>query len=316
MPIATLPVYETLIQTSAELERLAALGDGLSAALWQRKKLEDTVYRRPGHHTLSLYLEGGFRIMRRDCPGLHGAPDKLCILPAEHESDWRIDGQSRFLHLYFSPEQYDALALTLLDRDARDCPLPDLTYIDDPVLVAACRQLARLDWDSSEGRLAGNALGHEVLAHLMLTQAGRRRAVAVKGGLAPVQRRRVQELIESRLDTALTVGELAAELALSEYHFARMFRASFGMAPHAWILQRRLARAREVLAGSDLALADVAAACGFASASHLANRFRAALGVTPGEFRRWAGVAASGEMSEGTPVAGRRGAELGAEVLA
>lgn len=289
MPTTTLPVFDTLIQTSAELERRAVLGDGLSVALWQRKKLEDTVYRRPGHHTLSLYLEGGFGIMRRDQPGKHGAPDKLCILPAEHESDWRIDGQSRFLHLYFSPQQFDALALTLLDREGRDRPLLERTYMDDPVLSATCRQLARLDWDSPDGRLAGNALGHEVLAHLMLTQTGRCRAPAVRGGLAPTQRRRVQELIEARLDTALTVAELAAELALSEYHFARMFRVSFGQPPHAWILQRRLARAREALATGDVALADIAAACGFASASHLANRFRAVLGVTPGEYRRWAG---------------------------
>ncbi|SMF43020.1 AraC family transcriptional regulator [Pseudogulbenkiania subflava] len=289
MPRATLPVYDTLTQTRAELERNSSLGDGLSVALWQRNQLEDTVYSRPGHHTLSLYLEGGFDIRRRDQPGLRGAPDKLCILPAEHESDWRVSGQIRFLHLYFAPDRFDALALTLLDREARDQQLYDRTYMDDPWLAAVCRQLAGLDWDDPHGRLAGNALGHEVLAHLMLTQTGRRRSVTVKGGLAPAQRRRVQELIEARLDSVLTVGELAAELALSEYHFARMFRASFGQPPHAWILQRRLVRAREALAGGDQALADIAASCGFASASHLANRFRAALGVTPGEYRRWAG---------------------------
>lgn len=289
MHSATLPVYDTLTQTRAELERRAPLGDGLSVALWQRNQLEDTVYSHPGHHTLSLYLEGGFDIVRRDQPGKRGAPGKLCILPSEHESDWRVSGPIRFLHLYFPPERFDALALTLLDREARDQQLRDRTYMDDPLLAATCRQLARLDWNSPDGRLAGNALGHEVLAHLMLTQTGRRRTLTVKGGLAPAQRRRVQELIEDRLDSALTVGELAAELALSEYHFARMFRASFGLPPHAWILQRRLARAREVLAAGDLALADIAAACGFASASHLANRFRAELGVTPGEYRRWAG---------------------------
>ena len=289
MPRATLPVYDTLTQTRAELERSSTLGDGLSVALWQRNQLEDTVYSRPGHHTLSLYLEGGFDIRRRDQPGRRGAPDKLCILPAEHESDWRVSGPIRFLHLYFAPDRFDALALTLLDREARDQQLYDRTYMDDPWLAAVCRRLAGLDWDDPHGRLAGNALGHEVLAHLMLTQTGRRRSVTVKGGLAPAQRRRVQELIEARLDSVLTVGELAAELALSEYHFARMFRASFGQPPHAWILQRRLVRAREALAGGDQALADIAASCGFASASHLANRFRAALGVTPGEYRRWAG---------------------------
>ncbi|KZE29603.1 AraC family transcriptional regulator [Crenobacter luteus] len=286
--MSTLQVFDTLTRSHADLERRAPLGDGLVAALWQRNRLEDTVYRRPGHHTLSLYLEGGFGIVRRGLAEQRGAPDKLCILPAEHESYWQINGRIRFLHLYFTPEQFGALAVTMLDREPRELALNDRTYMDDERLAAQCRRLAALDWRDADGRLTGNALGHEALAHLMLTQTGRRRPLVVKGGLAPAQRRRVRELVEARLDTALTVAELAAELALSEYHFARMFRASFGLPPHAWIMRRRLERAREALARPDAPLADVAAACGYASASHLANRFRAALGVTPGDYRRWA----------------------------
>lgn len=281
------PVFDTLTHTNASLERNASLGDGLSAALWQRTKLEDTVYRRPGHHTVSLYLEGGFQIVRRDQPGLRGAPGKLCILPAEHESDWAINGTIRFIHLYFSREQFDALSVSLLDREPRGRQLFDRTYMDDPVLADLCRRIAALDWGCSYGRLTGNALGHEVLAHLMLTQTGQAKQLAVKGGLAPIQRRKARELIESRLDAPLTVGELAAELALSEYHFARMFRLSFGVAPHAWITSRRLERVREALAQTDMPLADIAAACGFTSASHLANRFRSSVGATPGEYRSW-----------------------------
>ncbi|TCP12488.1 AraC family transcriptional regulator [Crenobacter luteus] len=286
--MSTLQVFDTLTRSHADLERRAPLGDGLVAALWQRNRLEDTVYRRPGHHTLSLYLEGGFGIVRRGLAEQRGAPDKLCILPAEHESYWQINGRIRFLHLYFTPEQFGALAVTMLDREPRELALNDRTYMDDARLAALCRRLAALDWRDADGRLTGNALGHEALAHLMLTQTGRRRPLVVKGGLAPAQRRRVRELVEARLDSALTVAELAAELALSEYHFARMFRASFGLPPHAWIMRRRLERAREALARPDAPLADVAAACGYASASHLANRFRAALGVTPGDYRRWA----------------------------
>lgn len=281
------PIFDTLTHTNASLERYAALGDGLSAALWQRTKLEDTLYRRPGHHTVSLYLEGGFQIERRDQPGLRGAPGKLCILPAEHESDWAINGTIRFIHLYFSKEQFDALSVSLLDREPRERQLFDRTYMDDPVLADLCRRIAGLDWNCSDGQLTGNALGHEVLAHLMLTQTGQARLLVVKGGLAPAQRRRARDLIESRLDTPLTVSELAAELALSEYHFARMFRLSFGVAPHAWITRRRLERAREALAQTDMPLADIAATCGFTSASHLANRFRSAVGTTPGEYRAW-----------------------------
>ncbi|MDN0085204.1 AraC family transcriptional regulator [Crenobacter sp. SG2305] len=288
MTTPALPVYETLTQSHAELERRGVLGDGLTAALWLRTQLEDTFYNRPEHHTLSLYLEGGFEIVRRDRPQCQrGAPGKLCVLPAEHESDWQVKGPIRFLHLYFPTEQFDALAVTLLDREPREMQLLDRTYMEDPMLAALCRRLAALDWDCLDGRLTGNALSHEVLAHLMLTNTARRHAVAVKGGLAPWQRRRVRELIEARLDGELTVGELAAELALSEYHFARMFRTSFGQAPHGWIMQRRLARAQSLLQTSALPLVDIAAASGFASASHLGNRFRAALGVTPGDYRRW-----------------------------
>ncbi|AXK39948.1 helix-turn-helix domain-containing protein [Crenobacter cavernae] len=286
--MSTLQVFDTLTRSHADLERSAPLGDGLVAAVWQRNRLEDTVYRRPSHHTLSLYLEGGFDIVRRGLSEQHGAPDKLCILPAEHESYWQINGRIRFVHLYFTPEQFGSLAITLLDREPRELTLFDRTYMEDARLAAACRRLAQLNWDDADGRLTGNALGHEVLAHLMLTQTGRRQSLAVKGGLAPAQRRRVRELIDARLDAALTVGELAAELALSEYHFARMFRASFGVPPHAWIIARRLERARAALARPDTPLADVAAACGFSSASHLANRFRAAMGVTAGDYRRWA----------------------------
>ena len=64
-----------------------------------------------------------------------------------------------------------------------------------------------------------------------------------------------------------------------------MFQASFGLPPHRYVLARRLARARQLLRHSSLALGDVALSCGFASASHFSNRFRQALGATPGQYR-------------------------------
>ncbi len=64
-----------------------------------------------------------------------------------------------------------------------------------------------------------------------------------------------------------------------------MFRVSFGMPPHAWILRARLQRALRLLGDPRLALHDVAASAGFASASHFNNRFRSAFGITPGAWR-------------------------------
>jgi len=83
----------------------------------------------------------------------------------------------------------------------------------------------------------------------------------------------------------LTLDQLAGVAALSTYHFARMFHASFGEPPHAWVRARRLAHARGLLAAGKGDLAGIAQAAGFGNASHLSRVFRDAVGVTPGQYR-------------------------------
>lgn len=55
---------------------------------------------------------------------------------------------------------------------------------------------------------------------------------------------RVVDWIEAHLAESFTLADLAAQAALSEFHFARMFRVSMGVTPHTWVAQRRFARAR------------------------------------------------------------------------
>lgn len=287
IPAPASPVYEVLSRSHADLEREALLGDGLRSSLWLREQLEDTIYDRPRHHTLSLYLEDGFDVHLDGQPERRGAPGKLCLLPAGHESRWRIKGRIRFVHVYFTQEEFGQLAVRMLDREPRTLELRQRIYIDDPRLAMLASRLAALDWTDRNDLLEGNALGHEMLALLLLDYTGRPATLKLRGGLGPAQRRRVLERIEAQLADPLSVGQLAAELALSEYHFARMFRCSVGEAPHRWILRRRLARARELLAGGTLPLEAVAAATGFSHASHLLRHFRTVTGVTPNAYRQW-----------------------------
>ena len=72
---------------------------------------------------------------------------------------------------------------------------------------------------------------------------------------------------------------------MSPYHFVRSFSAEVGMPPHVYQLRRRIAAAKRLLTGG-ATIADVAAATGFADQSHLTNRFKAVVGVTPGAFRK------------------------------
>jgi AraC-like DNA-binding protein len=88
-----------------------------------------------------------------------------------------------------------------------------------------------------------------------------------------------------------TLEQLAAVARLSPYHFARQFRRATGLPPHQYVIARRVERAKGLLqAGTDLSLAQVAAHAGFSDQSHFCQHFRRIVGVTPGQFRKSAGI--------------------------
>ena len=281
-------VFDVLSHSRARLHRRAALGDGLAVAHWSNSF--DATRYLPAHHTLSLYLRGGHGTYREDAPSERGGPGKLCLMPAGHEVNWVVGTEQTFIHLYFAADQLAPLALRLLDREPREVRLPELNFRDDPELAASLEGLAALDWTDPGERLAANALGHAALAHVLARHAGRAPRGDIRGGLAPALRRRLAEWLQARLAQPVTVGEMAAFCALSETHFAHMFRASFGAAPHEWIVARRIERAAALLRDRRaLPLEAVALATGHASASHLVRRFKAVWGMTPGQYRSAAG---------------------------
>jgi AraC-like DNA-binding protein len=107
-----------------------------------------------------------------------------------------------------------------------------------------------------------------------------------RGGLPPLTLRRVKEYIDLHLDENIDLERLATTAGLSLHHFARAFKRSAGVPPHAYVLQQRLDKARDLLICTDCPLADIALAAGFSDQSHLARHFRKSFGVSPGNFRR------------------------------
>ncbi|TFW11397.1 AraC family transcriptional regulator [Massilia arenosa] len=279
-------VFRTMCGTDAQLERFAWLGDGLAVAVWQRQTDEhETVYSQPGHHTLSCYLGGGYRVERSDVPGQFGGPQRLCSLPDWHESRWMVRDSLRLLHLYFMPEHFTRRAVLELDREPRELMLQDRTYFDDPALAALCQSLLAAPWQGADQLLRANEIAHDALSLLLHGQAGLRPHAVRKGGLAPQVRRRLADWIEAHLHETISVGRLAEVACLSEFHLVRMFGLSFGMPPAAWIAARRIDRARALLKAAALPLQQVAEDCGYADLAHFSHRFKAAVGVPPGRYR-------------------------------
>jgi len=106
-----------------------------------------------------------------------------------------------------------------------------------------------------------------------------------RGGLPPGAMRRVREYVETHLSESIDLAALAGIAGLSLYHFARAFKQSAGVTPHLYLVQRRVGRAQEMLASTELSLSEVALATGFSDQSHFARHFRQMVGMTPGQFR-------------------------------
>jgi transcriptional regulator GlxA family with amidase domain len=106
------------------------------------------------------------------------------------------------------------------------------------------------------------------------------------GGLSAGALRRVREYVQLHLDESIDLSMLAAVAGLSMHHFAREFKQSAGVTPHHYLIQKRIERAQQMLAQTDLSLAEITYAVGFSDQGHLARHFRGFLGTTPREFRR------------------------------
>jgi len=105
------------------------------------------------------------------------------------------------------------------------------------------------------------------------------------GGLSAGAMRRVREYVETHLSENTDLATLAAVAGLSMHHFARQFKQSARVTPHHYLTKKRVERAQEMLAQTDLSLSEIAYAAGFSDQSHLARHFRHMVGTTPREFR-------------------------------
>jgi AraC-like DNA-binding protein len=108
-----------------------------------------------------------------------------------------------------------------------------------------------------------------------------------RGGLAAWRVNRILPHIELNVETALQISDLAAVARFSVSHFARAFRVSFGQPPHAYVMARRIERAKRLLLSKEpIALVEVALHCGLSDQAHLCRMFRKLVGESPAAWRR------------------------------
>jgi AraC-like DNA-binding protein len=180
----------------------------------------------------------------------------------------------RWRMLYVDPPRLLDAAAAVVPEVAFEFKSP---VIHDVALVARFRALFGAATASDDAMHAETAL--LALVARLLQPVPRERPPLIAGVAS------ARDRMDDDPAAELTLAALAAEAGLSRYQFLRAFTRLTGLPPHAYLLQRRVQRARRlVLAG--LPLADAAAASGFADQSHMTRCFARSLGLTPGALLR------------------------------
>jgi AraC-like DNA-binding protein len=203
-----------------------------------------------------------------------GPGDLITVNPGEVHDGKPFDPSGRrWRMLYVNPAR-------LLDAAGDIAPGASFEFtapvIRDAVLVARFRVLfnaATVD-DALQSESALLALTARLL------RPSPAESLAVSAGVTTARER-----IDDDPAAAPTLADLAIDAGMSRYQFLRAFTRLTGLPPHAYLLQRRVQRARQLVRGG-LPLAEAAAASGFADQSHMTRCFTRSFGLTPGAFAR------------------------------
>jgi AraC family transcriptional regulator len=123
-----------------------------------------------------------------------------------------------------------------------------------------------------------------LMAHLMHAAKHDRRPLP-RAGLSEATLRRVIEFTEEHLDEAISLTALAALTGTGVDVFARNFKACMGVPPYRFVSERRMHRAKVLLAASDKSVAEIAIDVGFSSQAHFTTQFRKFMNISPAAYR-------------------------------
>ena len=217
-------------------------------------------------------------------------PGTVWLGPAGVKEEVSIGGlHEQVLHLYLPQQPFNSLAN---DDTFRPDPysLRFLSDIQDDMIREIGRAiLSELVAESSAGRMFVEASALALaarLAHSYAEPAPSRPQRFGSHRLDEIRLRRVLDYIAENLEQDITVARLASVACLSPFHFGRMFHAATGVTPYRYVSQRRLERAKVMLADGKRPLRDIAVSCQFSSQTSFNRAFLRATGVTPGDYRR------------------------------
>jgi AraC family transcriptional regulator len=215
----------------------------------------------------------------------HGDID---IVPAGLDGTWEDDADCSILRLRLAPALLRRAAVDLEQDPDKLALTPAFQLRDSRIEAIAWAIKADLEADTPADPLYAQALGLALAFRLLEVANDRVGIKSNSAALSPRQQRRLTDFIEANLDRPLSLTDLAEVAGVGLSQLKLLFRGSFGMPVHQYVVRRRVEYARALLLAGEMPIGQIALAAGFAHQSHMTTWMRRLLGVTPGEIIRQA----------------------------
>jgi AraC family transcriptional regulator len=174
-------------------------------------------------------------------------------------------------------------------RAASEVALRDPNFSQDPLIERlGSALLAANELDGAYSELYADSLSLTIVARLLALYGESPSSTSRKTveALPKWRLRRAIDFMEAHADRRISLGDLAQAVGLSRIYFAAQFRKATGLRPHEYILRRRIDKAKELLAKTDLSIVEIALTVGFSTQAHFTTVFKGFAGLTPLRWRQ------------------------------
>jgi AraC family transcriptional regulator len=243
----------------------------------EQPPMADDILGMTMHHPVGILR----KTSKRSASEVHD-PGDLHIIASGSDGRWQFDQPLDSMHLRMAP----AFLLRAFGEEGEGVKLADVDLAADPRVTPLLGSLLAKVQTDRRVDLAAESMAIQV-ARLLLDQSssGKLYRLTRKSGLSARELRLVDDYLHHRMAEPVSIADIAEEAMLSPFHLMRLFKVTTGDSLYNHSLAIRLERAKDLLIGTRLTVAEIGLETGFHDESHFIRHFKKRFGVTPRQVR-------------------------------
>jgi AraC family transcriptional regulator len=208
---------------------------------------------------------------------------------APYEVRWRTVTAEPFQSaaVLLSVPLFEEAMTDVFGANAPYAKLRDMSAVEDDPLVSLLAQLRAEAARATASPLFVRSIGYAIAVHLARTYTVlSSEAKGETSALPGFKLRRITDWMTENMAEEFSLGRLAEQAGMSEFHFNRLFKRATGMPPSQYQIKLRLDAARRLLRETNKSVITIANDVGYSNPSHFAQLFRKETGLSPTDYRR------------------------------